>query len=753
MIQDKSTKRPEMNQRMQRLCQRRNRLAIEGRRNLYMDGLLHGIYQWSPGSTSFSPETGVTAIAAEERVCLGDHNCRVGVGKPFPYADQMPSVVGKYEYDPVNWAKDYEFFLAHSPAEINPDERIVGEFHWQLDEGRKLIYPEEIDVYGEKAMALGAGGSCLTHTCPDLSIGMKLGWKGIRAKIVESKERFAGDEKKCHYLDAAIIVVNAIIRHIRAYGEKARELAGQEETDCRSHEYMELSDICERIAEDPPASFREAVQWMQFYQICERMNGHGNGYGRLDQILQTFYEKDIERGVLTPDLARDLVEEFYLKYGGNYFSVSGRNENLDDATNDMSWVCLRAYDMVGGYNCMGVGWHSDIDKDFYRYACEVVARHRCGTPALLNYDIMRKSEIYSGVKEEDAWNVTYSGCQWYCIVGKEYCDQDKNVIVLVQCLQRAFDKAVKNQPESFDAFYDLLLKELKISADALVALKNMEYHYQSKVWPEIVVSCMMHNCIENGLDVTDFGTGNYNFTSVNLLGFTNVVDSLLNIKKMIYEMEKTSFAELSTAVRADFIGYESLRRELLDTAKFGNDDDECDALARRFSDDIENVLRSVKNAKGFHLRPSLFQFMGHSIAGPFLGAGIDGRKKAEPFAQGFNPTHGRSLNGATAVANSMLKIDQQKFIGAPWQCELSPSFFKNLDSEGDALYKLTTTYFSHGGMHINANILAVKDLEEAMKKPEKHQDLMIKVTGYSAHFINLDKHYQSEIVKRTRQNA
>lgn len=740
-----------MDERMKRLTARRDRLAVEGRRNLYMDGLLHGIYQWSKGSTSFSPETGVTAIAENERVCLGDHNCRVGVGKPFPYAASMPSVVGEYSHTPLNWARDYAYFLAHSPAEINPDERIVGEFHWQLDEARKLLYPAEIDAYGERAMALGAGGSCLTHTCPDLGIGLCSGWRGVREKIALAKERFVDDSEKCGYLEAAEIVVDAIVGHIRTYAERARELAAADRS--RERDYRELAEVCDAIAEAPPATFRQAVQWLQFYQICERMNGHGNGYGRLDQLLQPFYEADLAAGRITPDLARDLVAEFYLKYGGNYFSVGGRDAKLDDATNAMSWVCLRAYDLVGGYNCMGVLWHADIDPEFYRYACDVVARHRCGTPALLNYEMMRQSEIYSGVREEEAWNVSYSGCQWYCIVGREYCDQDKNVIVLVQCLKRALDAAVETPPSDFDTFYTNLLREVEVSADALVALKNMEYRHQPHVWPEIVVSFMMHNCIEKGLDVTAHGTGNYNFTSVNLLGFTNVVDSLYVLKKRVFGRRTPTFGQLRDAAAGNFESCEGLRQQLLDLAKFGNDDEDVDRIARCFADDIERVLRSKKNSKGYHLRPSLFQFMGHAIAGPVLGAGIDGRTQEEPFAQGFNPQHGRSLNGVTAVANSLLKIDQQKFIGAPWQCELSPDFFSNLGTAGEVLDKLTTIYFQKGGLHVNANIIDVEDLEEAMLTPEKYPDLMVKVTGYSAHFIKLDPHYQREIVRRTRQSA
>ena len=745
--------RPVADERMNALIARRDRLALEGRRNLYMDSLLHGVYQWSKGSTSFSPETGQMAIDDSERINLGDHNCRVGIGKPFPFAAEMPSAKEGVKHDPVNWANDFAFFIAHSPAEINPGERIVGEFHWQLDEARKLIYPEEIDAYGLRAMEAGAGGSSLTHTCPNLETGLRLGWKGLlaKARAARSNPQVAASPERLRYLDAAETVCRAVMGFIRAHADRARQLAAE----TADPSYALVAETCEAIVEDPPATFHQAVQWLQFYQVCERMNGHGNGYGRLDQFLLPFYRTDIAAGRIAPATARDLIAEFYLKYGGNYFSVGGRDQRLADATNDLSWRCVEAYDLVGGYNCMGVLWHADIDPAFYRYVCDVVYRHRCGTPALVNYDAMRLSEIRSGVREEDAWNVSYSGCQWYCVVGKEYCDQDKNVIVLLQCFNAALRRAAEGKtPAGFEAFYALLFEEIGRAADALVALKNMQYRYQPRVWPEIVSSFLFDGCIENGLDMTERASPeNYYFTSVNLLGFTNVVDSLFTLAKLVFERRETDLHALRRALQTDFNGFEPLRKKILALPKYGNDADDVDGLAHRFADDIERLLRSKRNCKGFHLRPSLFQFMGHALAGPLLGAGADGRTKNEPLAQGFNPSHGKNVEGVTATAASLLKVDQTRFIGAPWQCELAPSFFNGPQPPGATLSALTQAYFKAGGMHVNANIISHEDLEAAVKHPENYGWLMIKVTGYSAHFVKLDPHYQTEIIRRTRQCA
>lgn len=147
----------------------------------------------------------------------------------------------------------------------------------------------------------------------------------------------------------------------------------------------------------------------------------------------------VKKGILTRDEARNILAELYLKYGGNYFSFGGRLYDGSDATNEVSWIGLEAYDMVGGYNHLGLMWHPDMDPEYYAYGCDVVTRHGCGVPTLVNYDVMRDSELYSGYNYDDAWNVSYSGCQWYCSVGAEYSDHDLNSFVLTAPMQRSHE--------------------------------------------------------------------------------------------------------------------------------------------------------------------------------------------------------------------------------------------------------------------------------------------------------------------------
>ena len=741
-----------VNQRMKNLIARNRELALGKKRELLAPNPEFLIYHWSGECEAFAPASGELAPPKEQVISFGDHNCRVETGKPYPYADQMPSKTGKFEYSEYNWAVDYAYFLDHSPVVIHPDELIVGEMNWQLEEARLYKYPEECQRLGFEARKVGAGGFSLAHTCPDLGIGITLGWSGILEKIRKNRAKFEsyGNQKSAEYLAASDLVVSAIIRYIDRYAKEAKKRGKAEVDREQKLLYERIADNCKALAVGPPQTFEQGIQWINFFFVVERMNGHGNGYGRFDQFMYALYEKGIMDGSLTRETARELIAEQYLKYGASYFSFGGRNEKLEDATNELSWVALEAYDMLGGYNHLGVMWHEDMDPAYFQYACEVVARHGAGTPTLVNYDVLRASELYSGFSEEDAWNVCYSGCQWYCSVGKEYQDQDVNCIVLIQPMQRAMKNCIQKNLTTFEEFWEEYDKEVHVSADALVALKNSQYLWQHKVWPEMITSTCMHGPIEKGKDVTDIGAVNNNYTSVNILGVPNVIDSIYAMKKLIFEERMYTMEELLDALERDWEGQEVMRQRFLNVDKFGNDLDDVDRMAVKVSEHIREVLESKRNIKGFFFRPSLFQFMGHTYAGPFMGATPDGRHKDEFLAHGMKPMPGRNQNGISATATSLCQSDWRHFQGGSLQIELTPIVTQTLGDTARFINHFSRVFFQKHGVQINLNIVDLKELKKAMDDPEnpKYQDIVVKVTGYSAHFVAMDRKLQEEFVSR-----
>jgi len=725
--------------RIKRLMERRDKLIREKRREAYIKSPEHLFYMWSEGTRRCDAGSS-PGIDAAKRVCIGDHLMRVKVDYPF-LGGNVPSSKRGVSWDPVNWAEDLAYILDYSPPEIYPNESIVGEFHWCLEEFRSAKYPEEIDPLGRKARKLGSGGEVDAHTCADLSIGLTEGWRGILSRIQESLKK---------YSKAAEIVCKAIMRFIERHAQKALSLAEEEVDKAKRENYLTIAKICENISEKPPSNFREVVQWILFFMIAERITAHGNGYGRLDQLLEPFYNKDKNQGRITREEARELVAELFMKYSGNYFSLGGRDRDLKDATSEVSWIALEAYDMINGTNTFGVLWHKDIDKEFFAYACHILAKYGAGSPALLNYDVMRKSELNYGFKEEDAWNVSYSGCYWYCVPGKEYCNHDMSVIILILCLMRALEIAVDKNVDSSEELWKLYCMEVDKAAGALRDLMDAEYRAQPLVWPEIVTSLLTHGCIESGRDITDRSVP-YGISTVNVFSLANTVDSLYAIKKLVFENKKISLPDLKKALEANYEGYEVIRQLILNLPKFGNDIDEVDDIAVMVVNQVKNTLKKYQTIRG-GFRSALYDFMNHMYAPLFIGATPDGRKKEEPLSHAANPMHGRNKTGITATARSVAKLGFEELAGGQLQLEIDPLLMKKGDP-GKILESIVISYFEMGGIQVFVNIVSVETLEKAMEHPEEYEHVIVRVTGISVHFVHLNRKIQEEIVARTRHES
>jgi pyruvate-formate lyase len=729
--------------RIQILAQRSRELAISGKRNLYggdPNDAESMVYSWF----------GQRRPPAKERMVLGDHACWIDIG-PFPKIAGMPSRVNGYEATGESWGRDYAFLLDNSPVDIYGQERIVGQIHWEMHQVRQYIWPEYVREMGKKAREMGAGGMSSGHTCPDLAIGLSQGWGGLLERIKNSRAKYEklDNQQKASYLQGLQMICESTIRFIQRHSDRAFELAESETDPLQKETYLRIAQCCANIATNPPSTYYEGVQWVHFAVILDRMVGHGNGYGRLDLYLIDLYKKSMRDGTLTPEEARELLSEMFLKLRGQFFSLGGRDKDLKDATNEMSFVVLEGYDLIGDYNNIGVLWHPDIDEKFYEYACDVLARHGEGIPALVNYDLMRESELRSGIPEEDAWRVSFSGCQWFCIPGKEFCDQDSNSLVVIDPMKRAIKVGIEKGIQEFEELYTIFVEELRKTAKAFRNLKNSEYEILGDLWPEMFTSMNSHGPIERGIDMVAPRGVDYQYTSVNILGIPNVADSFYAIKKLVFEKKMYTLNEVKEATEANWKDREAMRLRFLNQDKFGNDLDEVDALFVRITDTLADVLGRLVNLRGQAFRPSLFHFQGQ-VAPTVIGATPDGRLAQEYLAHGINPTAGRNVKGLLASANSLAKVDNRKFQGGSLQVELQPKFFDGKENLGKYVKNFSQTFFKKGGIQINLNIMDLNKLRDAIDHPEnpEYQNIIIRVTGYATRFISISKIYQKEFVER-----
>jgi pyruvate-formate lyase len=717
-------------ERIQRLAQRSRELAISGKRKL----------GWAANS-------------------VGDHACWIDIG-PFPYLDQMPSKVNGYAASGESWGRDYAFLVDHFPVEIHPDERIVGEIHWEMHMVRQYEWPDYVREMEKEAWQMGAGGISAQHTCPDLAIGITQGWGGILDRIIASREKYErlDNQAKASYLHGLQMICESVIRFIQRHSDRAYELAEQETDPWQKETYLRIARCCANIAYDPPSTYYEGVQWIHFAVMMDRVVGHGNGYGRLDLYLIDLYRQSkgaggSNAGELSDEEAREYLSEMFLKLRGHFFSMGGRDTDLKDATNEMSFVVLEAYDLIGDYNNLGVMWHPEINQEFYAYACDVLARHGESIPVLVNYDMMYESELRSGIPHEDAWRVVYSGCQWFCIPGKEYCDQDVNSLILIKPMQRTIAAAVERGFDAslhdFESFYALFEEELEVTARCLRDWKNTTYALLGSLWPEMYTSMLSHGPIERGIDMVDHRGVDYQFTSVNILGIPNVADAFHAIKKLVFETQRYTLQQVKEAVESNWEGREAMRQRFLNQDKFGNDIDEVDELFVRITESIARILEKMINLRGQHFRASLFHFQGH-LNPELYGATADGRLANEYLAHGINPQLGRNTEGLLATANSIARVDQRKFQGGTLQVEMQPRFFDGKENIGHYIHLFSETFFKKGGIQINLNIMDLKKLRDAMDHPEnpEYQNIIVRVTGYASRFICLNRAYQQEFVER-----
>lgn len=742
--------------RIERLAERSRELAVGGKRYLYTADETQLVYHWTDKCNGIVPQSGEWAFPPEENMSLGDHACRVDVGVDFPKLAEVPSKVNGYEATPENWGRDYAFLLDHSPAEIYENEYIVGEFHWEMNEIRQYEFPGEVYELGRKARALGAGGTSHGHTCSDLAIGLSQGWGGILERINASLAKYErlDNKRKVSFLRGAKHVCQSAIRYIRKHSDKAKNLAETTDDPENRKRLLAVAECCANIAAGAPKTYYEAVQWIHFAVLTDRIVGHGNGYGRLDQYLIGFYENDVAAGILTRGNARNYLAEMFLKLRGQFFCLGGRDRDGGDATNEMSWVVMESYDMIDDYNNLGVMWHPDMDENFYGYVCDVLARHGAGIPALVNYDVMRDAELRFGVPEEDAWNVAYSGCQWFCVPGKEYCDQDVNALVLTDPMNRALDRGIEEEVQDFETLYFIFVDEFKKTVDAMREFKDRQYEALPFVWPEIMTSLNCHGTIERGLDMTAPRGVDVQFTSTNILGIPNVADSFFAIKKLVFDEKRHTLREVKDAVESNWRDREAMRQRFLNQDKFGNDLDEVDALYVRVTESIADILDDTLNNRGQCYRASLFQFQGHTCP-TVIGATPDGRLAEEPLAHGCNPTMGRNTKGLLATANSLAKVDNAKFQGGSLQIELQPTFFDGKENMWEYIKNFSETYFKRGGIQINLNIMDLNALKDAIDHPDnpEHQHIIIKITGYTSRFVTLAEKFQREFVERVNYEA
>lgn len=677
---------------------------------------------------------------------------------------------------------------------------------WQNNNLRargEALLPEEVRVFMETGVfgmegKLNAGDA---HLAVNYERILKDGLRGYEKRVKECKATLdltdpESIDKYCFY-NAVLIVLEAVRNFANRYSVLAKDLAEKELNQERKIELLEISRICSKVPYEPAETFQEAVQSVWFIQLILQIesNGHSLSYGRFDQYMYPYYDRDIKNGTIKESEALELLTCLWIKTltinkvrsqahtlssaGSPMYqnvTIAGQTIDKKDAVNDLSFLVLKsvAQTRLTQPN-LTVRYHKNINKHFLDECVEVM-RLGFGMPALNNDEIIIPSFMDWQVKEEDAYNYSAIGCvetavpgKWgYRCTGMSYINFPRMLLCTMNngvdlTSNKRFTKGYGyfTEMESYEELLKAWDKTIREITRYSVIVENVIDKASERDVPDILCSALTDDCIARGKTIKEGGAV-YDFISGLQVGIANMADCLAAIKKLVYEEKKITRQELWNAILDDFSSPENKKiQEMLirEAPKYGNDDDYVDQLIVEAYDSYIEEIEKYPNTRYNRGPIGGIRYAGTSSISANVGQGMstmatpDGRNAFEPLAEGCSPAHNSDKNGPTAVFKSVSKLRTNKITGGVLLNQKMTPQMLSTEENRQKLELLIKTFFNRlHGYHVQYNIVSKETLIDAQKHPEKHKDLIVRVAGYSAFFNVLSKKTQDDIIGRTEQS-
>ncbi|HEY5560396.1 MAG TPA: glycyl radical protein [Clostridiaceae bacterium] len=602
--------------------------------------------------------------------------------------------------------------------------------------------------------------------------------------------------KKYYFYNSIIIVLDAVVAFAKRYSDLALKKSLAESNTKRKAELVEMSRILSKVPYGPADSLQEAIQSLWIVHLCLQIesNGHSISYGRMDQYLYPFYERDVVAKNVTRDSACELLTNLWLKtytinkirsWSHTRFSagsplyqnvtVAGQTKDKKDAVNPLSYLILRsvAQTKLPQPN-LTVRYHRGLDDAFMKECIEVV-RLGTGMPSFNNDEIIIPSFIEKGIKEDDAYNYSAIGCVEVAIPGKwGYRCTGMSFLNFVKSFMIALndgvdlDSGIKlcqgvghfKYMKSFDqvmAAWDKIIREFTRHSIIIDSCADMVLEQDAA---DIFCSALVDNCIDRGLTLKEGGAV-YDFVSGLQVGIANLGDSLAAIKKCVFEDKLFTPAQLWEALTNNFDSEDGRRIQaaLINNApKFGNDEDYIDLLLKDAYQIYIDELSKYHNTRygrgpiGGVYYAGTSSISANVPQGASTPATPDGRKAYSPLAEGCSPSHGMDKNGPTSVFKSISKLPTDKITGGVLlNQKVNPQMLSKEEDRMKLIMLLRTFFNRLHGFHVQYNVVSREVLLDAQMHPEDHGDLIVRVAGYSAFFNLLSKQTQDDIILRTEQ--
>jgi formate C-acetyltransferase len=655
-------------------------------------------------------------------------------------------------FGPKICGENFRRLLEVHPVYIDPISSIAGAYMVNFMSYREPFWNPDFDYShlkeGHNKYKLYHGIGAVQHFCQDETIGFKLGFGGLLEKIKYYRTVNTNREASDFYdgLENIILgIQNWIHRHVIA----CREMMGKEENPQLKQNLLEMADINERLISDPPQTFREAIQWMDWYQITAKMYNMNGSLGRIDQFLYSYYERDIEAGILTDE---ETIFHFacHLIKDTSYTQLGGPDENGNEMTDQLSYLFLEAAHRLKIPANIGVCVGKNTDLNLLRRGMEIMFEDKTGIPKFLGIDNTINGFERNGYPIELSRQRAYSGCHWSALPGREYTMNDCVKINFAVVFEIAFKDMVENETNPdmeklWNYFENHLRKAIEITA------KSLDFHieHMHQVFPELILDLLCYGPIEKGFDASH-GSVEYINLCVDGAGLATTADSFASLEQRVEKEKRLTWKELMHYLETDWSGPEGEKTRLMmkSVSRYGSGNSNADEYARQVSNLFTELIKEKPTPDGHNLIPGLFSWAITIALGKDVGATPNGRHAFAPISHGSNPEPGFRRDGApTALSIAVASVQSGYGNACPLQMEIDPGISK--DEGGiEKIESLIKTHFDLGGTQINMNIVDKKKILEAHKDPGKFPDLIVRVTGFSAYFASLSPELRQIVVDR-----
>ena len=659
---------------------------------------------------------------------------------------------------------------------------------------KRFNEPQCIKLFESLVFFIASKAGCISHAVPTYAPMLEKGLLGLmeeaaRHEVRASNEASETSRRQVDFYQALQISLKSIIAYAANLAEEAAQLSAIAEDAASRQELAEMAAVCRRVPANPARTFREALNAIWICQVgihAENIN-MAMSPGRLDQVLYPYYRRDVDAGRLDIAGAMELIGCFWLKLSDNVIMVPEASEEMfggagtvpaitlggvdaqgNDAVNDLTYLMLRVTELLKTRDPnVNARYHYTANSPAYRDRVSEVIINTKAVPAFFNDVVNIDALVGQGETEAHARDYAVIGCVELASSGRDYPASSSVMLNLSAPMEMAIyggKRPITGDTQigpatppasavtSFGQFWEIFKTQLDwLIAQAVEMNENLGAVHQ-EMMPSPLLSAFFEGPMETGRDLIQ-GGARYNSSGATHIGFADMVDSLNAIESAVFSEKRYRFEELVAALDHNFSGdgYEAIGRYLKHrTPKFGTEHPIARKNAQNLVRHLYTTYQSYTNYRGGTYRPAYWTMTNHAGLGGISGAMPNGRRSGELFASGITPVSGAAPE-LHACLNDVAALGGRQVPGC-WALNIKYLPESDVGAMTERFAHTIEAYFRQGGQQVQFNIMDYQMLLDAKQNPERYPELMVRVSGYSAYFKDLNEMMQRELITRTQYN-